>query len=123
MIMYQEWLQLDGILPTGPYPPCLRMADRARLAGYSRTMELAKKVNPKKYAYSLGTALLFEGGLVYSAQEHRGFITGTLTIGSLSQYQWSNIVKQEWLHRVNELGIIDMNKKWDNKRSECIPCI
>ena len=26
----------DGILPKGPYPPCLRMADRALLAGYAR---------------------------------------------------------------------------------------
>ena len=26
----------DGILPKGPYPPCLRMADRALLAGYHR---------------------------------------------------------------------------------------
>ena len=25
---------IDGILPKGPYPPCLRMADRALLAGY-----------------------------------------------------------------------------------------
>ena len=25
-----------GILPKGPYPPCLRMADRAHLAGYPR---------------------------------------------------------------------------------------
>ena len=24
----------DGILPKGPYPPCLRMVDRALLAGY-----------------------------------------------------------------------------------------
>ena len=27
---------VDGILPNGPYPPCLRMADRALLAGYPR---------------------------------------------------------------------------------------
>ena len=27
---------IDGILPKGPYPPCLRMADRAPLAGYPR---------------------------------------------------------------------------------------
>ena len=27
----------DGILPKGPYPPCLRMADRALLAGYPVT--------------------------------------------------------------------------------------
>ena len=27
---------IDGILPKGPYPPCLRMADRAFLAGYPR---------------------------------------------------------------------------------------
>ena len=25
---------IDGILPKGPYPPCLRMADRALLAGF-----------------------------------------------------------------------------------------
>ena len=28
--------QFDGILPKGPYPPCLRMADRALLAWYPR---------------------------------------------------------------------------------------
>ena len=27
---------IDGILPKGPYPPGLRMADRALLAGYPR---------------------------------------------------------------------------------------
>ena len=27
----------DGILPKGPYPPCLRMADRALLAGCPRS--------------------------------------------------------------------------------------
>ena len=27
---------IDGILPKGPYPPCLRMADRTLLAGYHR---------------------------------------------------------------------------------------
>ena len=27
---------IDRILPKGPYPPCLRMADRALLAGYPR---------------------------------------------------------------------------------------
>ena len=30
--------QFDGIMPKGPYPPCLRMADRALLAGYPRVM-------------------------------------------------------------------------------------
>ena len=28
--------EIDGILPKGPYPPCLRMADRALLSGYPR---------------------------------------------------------------------------------------
>ena len=27
-------INIEGILPKGPYPPCLRMADRALLAGY-----------------------------------------------------------------------------------------
>ena len=26
--------EFDGVLPKEPYPPCLRMADRALLAGY-----------------------------------------------------------------------------------------
>ena len=29
-------LYFEGILPKGPYPPCLRMADRTLLAGYPR---------------------------------------------------------------------------------------
>ena len=32
-------LQFKGILPKGPYPPCLRMADRALLAGYPRIVQ------------------------------------------------------------------------------------
>ena len=32
--------RIEGILPKGPYPPCLRMADRALLAGYPRDMWL-----------------------------------------------------------------------------------
>ena len=34
IILRNEYI--DGILPKGPYPPCLRMADRALLAGYPR---------------------------------------------------------------------------------------
>ena len=33
-----EGYYIDGILPKGPYPPCLRMADRALLTGYPRHM-------------------------------------------------------------------------------------
>ena len=35
-----RYCNIDGILPKGPYPPCLRMADRALLAGYPRYMSL-----------------------------------------------------------------------------------
>ena len=31
-----EHPDIDGILPKGPYPPCLRMADKALLGGYPR---------------------------------------------------------------------------------------
>ena len=31
-------LQIEGILPKGPFPPCLRMADRPLLAGYPQNM-------------------------------------------------------------------------------------
>ena len=33
--------QIDGILPKGLYPPCLRMADRALLSGYPRDVTFA----------------------------------------------------------------------------------
>ena len=29
-------MHMEGILPKGPYPPCLRMADKALFAGYRR---------------------------------------------------------------------------------------
>ena len=32
----KQRIHIDGILPKGPYQPCLRMADRALLAGYPR---------------------------------------------------------------------------------------
>ena len=34
--VYNSSLYIEGILPKGPYPPCLRMVDRAYLAGYHR---------------------------------------------------------------------------------------
>ena len=34
--LYNNTSYIDGILPKGPYPPCLRMANRALLAGYHR---------------------------------------------------------------------------------------
>ena len=33
-------LNIEGILLKGPYPPCLRMADRALLAGYPRYVSI-----------------------------------------------------------------------------------
>ena len=33
-------LYIDGILPKGPYPPCLRMAVRALLGEYPRYLSL-----------------------------------------------------------------------------------
>ena len=40
MIMwFVRLLIIDGILPKWPYPPCLRMADMALLAGYPRYQE------------------------------------------------------------------------------------
>ena len=35
------WIpKIEDILPKGPYPPCIRMADRALLAGYPRNIGL-----------------------------------------------------------------------------------
>ena len=53
---------IEGILPKGPYPPRLRMADRALLAGYPRYMDafvytytyLHVWLYTYKWAYSAG---------------------------------------------------------------------
>ena len=36
VVILKQGPDFDGILPKGPYPPCLGMADRALLAGYPR---------------------------------------------------------------------------------------
>ena len=47
-VLGSHWLLLlkhvEGILPKGPYPPCLRMADRALLAGYPRCLPCVAQV-------------------------------------------------------------------------------
>ena len=40
IVMY---LSVEGILPKGPYLPCLRMADRAILVGYPRYLSNVAK--------------------------------------------------------------------------------
>ena len=47
LLIYSQTLtvQLNGILPKGPYPPCLRMADRAILAGYPWTAKVWKWIS------------------------------------------------------------------------------
>ena len=35
---------IDGILPKGPYTPCLRMADRALFAGYPRYDKISQEM-------------------------------------------------------------------------------
>ena len=59
---------IDGILPKGPYPPCLRMADRALLAGYPRYRVFHNPSKPNKqvcspitgrYTSSVSSVLLY----------------------------------------------------------------
>ena len=44
-------IQVDGILPRGPYPLCLRMADRALLAGYPRDVPFVDAQNTGNMYY------------------------------------------------------------------------
>ena len=62
---------IDGILPKGPYPPCLRMANRALLAGY-----------PRYVGWGVLCRGLLRFALVWSfSQYHSGFL----------QWHWGNI--------------------------------
>ena len=51
---------MDGILPKGPYPPCLRMADRALLAGYTRYMVCIVSIWVKIYHIIMGLHCIIE---------------------------------------------------------------
>ena len=62
---------IEGMLPKGPYPPCLRMADRALLAGYPR------------YSHVF-----------------QGCYTGTIAI-ALSKFVWNKLEQLERLHSEN----------------------
>ena len=68
--MHALFLDIYGILPKGPYPPCLRMADRALLAGYPRYVY---KDSPK-YGQQVARVMLAAS-----------FITSLSTIGLLRQ--------------------------------------
>ena len=56
---YGFFTQFDGILPKGPYPPCLRMADRTLLAGYPRIMV---------YQSHIFCKLVMDSAMVYMCQ-------------------------------------------------------
>ena len=48
---------VDGILPKGPYPPCLRMADRALLAGYPRNCRSCRLLRLWPSGYGAGSMI------------------------------------------------------------------
>ena len=58
----QLWyMYIEGILPKGPYPPCLRIADRALLAGYLRYMNwrVGSRYYPIHPLFRLGCEVYF----------------------------------------------------------------
>ena len=74
---------IDGFLPKGPYPPCLRMADRALLPGYPRICRLSmtgwmERTTNDRF---LGKAVLLWMEIWYWMRK------ATLTLGTC-QYIW-----------------------------------
>ena len=59
--------EIDGILPKGPYPPCLRMADRALLAGYPRNgvMGYARIICHSSVHYNYAREVLYNSFAVF----------------------------------------------------------
>ena len=90
---------IEGILPKGPYLPCLCMADRALLAGYPRDViwvSVIRTVYPKKYAHGfvvLCFVVVMQSFIMNSHEVfihiHQGYFAGTGAIVRLPQYQWS----------------------------------
>ena len=55
----QSQPHIDGILPKGPYPPCLRMADRALLAGYPQSIPWDNELRKSWVQLYHGHSLLY----------------------------------------------------------------
>ena len=78
---------IEGILPKGPYPPCLRMADRALLAGYPRYMHCwTGSPSVEILAYHLFGVKLLSKPQITSDQSHPKDHHNEITLES---YCWS----------------------------------
>ena len=58
--LYIGYPYFDGILPKGPYPPCLRMSERALLAEYPRFTCLKVVQHPIFHYYNLYVMIVID---------------------------------------------------------------
>ena len=100
----------EGILPKGPYPPCLRMADRALLAGHPRYVNTFFHT---RYAQAQG--------IPYKPRSYRqvcvaryGWRTQDPWVNDTNVSNWlaSAQMPEPWLGRLlTHLSILDMHRQ------------
>ena len=114
MSQWHQWLsistslmvQFEGILPKGPYLPCLSMAGRALLAGYHRIMRfLVWRISCK---FSMDMWVTF-------------IVPSECTKWS---YSASAVQSKHWIHKCHGVhkcnGVV--TSKWTNSKTGVIPC-
>ena len=114
---------IDSILPKGPYQPCLRMADRALLAGYPRytVCNIYKQSNPNITHWESSTKCQYEDFSWYSRNI---FISDDITCLGLIRCHCNESaiiheMQQDIVSIWNELfmvflGWIDWVQAWEN---------
>ena len=124
-------IQFDGILPKGPYPPCLCMADRALLVGYPRIPIHMLLVTSNNISIQNAVSCIeYTPRIMHMVQiwywwfTHilHCYFTGTEAITYLSQDQWSDPEEFGLMDHLNPLRSNNMatTKQSTTKQSEHI---
>ena len=102
MLQFSLWSYVEGILPKGPYyPPCLRMADWALLAGYPRCMQWISVCTLQQHSWLVVhhfiTVTMINGGKKERKfQLHLNFNANSVDEISLGHESW---LEQMWMLR------------------------
>ena len=110
-------MEIEGILPKGPYPPCLRMADRALFARYPRNKAILLPFYlPNGMFYTVKMACLYWiMALVVLSCLNSGRISPTLSIIGSHQLKAWGISGEAVAQTALRLIYMGITHNWSNR--------